>query len=74
MGGGVCKVIFMSNPTVVLRLGWGFDKNHCNNDQVCSVNGIQVSTQNLWLLGEHVKRVIKVLSIIMAIILLGNYP
>ena len=24
--GGVCKVIFMSNPTVVLRLGWGFDK------------------------------------------------
>ena len=25
VGGGVCKVIFMSNPTVVLRLGWGFD-------------------------------------------------
>ena len=24
--GGVCKVIFMSNPSVVLRLGWGFDK------------------------------------------------
>ena len=24
-GGGVCKVIFMSNPTVVLRLGRGFD-------------------------------------------------
>ena len=24
-GGGVCKVIFVSNPTVVLRLGWGFD-------------------------------------------------
>ena len=23
--GGVCKVIFMSNPTVVLRLGGGFD-------------------------------------------------
>ena len=23
--GGVCKVIFVSNPTVVLRLGWGFD-------------------------------------------------
>ena len=23
--GGVCKVIFMSNPIVVLRLGWGFD-------------------------------------------------
>ena len=22
--GGVCKVIFMSNPTVVLRLGWGW--------------------------------------------------
>ena len=25
--GVVCKVIFMSNPTVVLRLGWGFDNN-----------------------------------------------
>ena len=25
--GGGCKVIFMSNPTVVLRLGWGFDNN-----------------------------------------------
>ena len=27
--GGVCKVIFVSNPTVVLRLGWGwgFDKS-----------------------------------------------
>ena len=27
VGGGVCTVIFMSNPTVVLRLGlgWGFD-------------------------------------------------
>ena len=24
--GGVCKVILLSNPTVVLRLGWGFDK------------------------------------------------
>ena len=23
-GGGVCKVIFVSNPTVVLRLGWGW--------------------------------------------------
>ena len=23
--GGFCKVIFSSNPTVVLRLGWGFD-------------------------------------------------
>ena len=27
MAGGVCKVIFMSNPTVVLRLGWGFDND-----------------------------------------------
>ena len=26
VGVGVCKVIFMSNPTFVLRLGWGFDK------------------------------------------------
>ena len=25
--GGVCKFIFMSNPTVVLRLGWGFDNS-----------------------------------------------
>ena len=24
-GGVVCTVIFMSNPPVVLRLGWGFD-------------------------------------------------
>ena len=24
-GGGVCTVIFMSNPTVVLCWGWGFD-------------------------------------------------
>ena len=24
VGGG--KVIFVSNPTIVLRLGWGFDK------------------------------------------------
>ena len=23
--GGVCKVIFMTNLSVVLRLGWGFD-------------------------------------------------
>ena len=23
--GGGCKVILLSNPTVVLRLGWGFD-------------------------------------------------
>ena len=32
VGGGVCKVIFMSNPTVVLRLGlgWGFDKKGQN--------------------------------------------
>ena len=31
--GGVCKVIFMSNPTVVLRLGlgWGFDNNSYYN-------------------------------------------
>ena len=28
VGGGVCKVIFMSNPTVVLRLGWGFDNEN----------------------------------------------
>ena len=23
VGGGVCKVIFKSNPTIVLGLGWG---------------------------------------------------
>ena len=32
VGGGVCKVIFMSNPTVVLRLGWGFDNKNNNNN------------------------------------------
>ena len=25
--GGVYKVIFVSNPTVVFSLGWGFDNN-----------------------------------------------
>ena len=25
-GGAVCTVVFMSNPTVVLCWGWGFDK------------------------------------------------
>ena len=29
--GRVCKVIFMSNPTVVLRLGWGFDNFPCGS-------------------------------------------
>ena len=28
--GGVCKVIFMSNPTVVLRLGWGWGFDNDN--------------------------------------------
>ena len=27
VGDGVCNVIFMSNPTVVLSLGWGFGKS-----------------------------------------------
>ena len=27
VGGGVCNVLFMSNPTVVLSLGWGFGKS-----------------------------------------------
>ena len=27
--GGVCKVIFVSNPTVVLRLGWGWGFDNC---------------------------------------------
>ena len=34
VGGGVCKVIFVSNPTVVLRLGWGWgfdNKKHMEN-------------------------------------------
>ena len=33
----MCKVIFMVNPTVVLRLGlgWGFDKKVCENCTVC---------------------------------------
>ena len=25
--GCVCRVILLSNPTIVLRLGWGFDNN-----------------------------------------------
>ena len=25
--GGWCRVILLSNPTIVLRLGWGFDNN-----------------------------------------------
>ena len=37
-GGGVCKVIFMSNPTVVLRLGWGFDNNNNSNAKKCQLN------------------------------------
>ena len=28
--GGVCKVIFVSNPTVVLRLGWGWGFDNIN--------------------------------------------
>ena len=28
--GGVCKVIFVSNPTVVLRLGWGWGFDNVN--------------------------------------------
>ena len=33
VGGGVCKVIFMSNPTVELRLGLGsgFDNVHLSS-------------------------------------------
>ena len=32
MGGGVvCTVIFVSNPTVVLCWGWGFDKTVCTS-------------------------------------------
>ena len=30
-GGGVCKVIFMPNPTVVLCWGWGFDNDFLAN-------------------------------------------
>ena len=39
--GGVCKVIFMSNPTVVLRLGWGFD-NFRTAPCSCRVNTVGV--------------------------------
>ena len=36
--GGVCKVIFVSNPTVVLRLGWGwgFDNRVASYGEVVS--------------------------------------
>ena len=50
MGGGVCKVIFLSNPTIVLRLGWGFD-----NMQLWSINVnlrlLKASIEFLWVLG-----------------------
>ena len=36
--GGVCKVIFMSNPTVVLRLGWGFDNFETYREGVTQVD------------------------------------
>ena len=45
--GGVCKFIFMSNPTVVLRLGlgWGFDND---TDVLVGIHidmGVSVSVQ-----------------------------
>ena len=42
--GGVCKVIFMSNPTVVLRLGWGFDKIKKENVRFWPVRGMRGDT------------------------------
>ena len=33
-GGGVCKVILLSKPTIVLRLGWGFDNDHVKSPKV----------------------------------------
>ena len=36
VGGGGCKVIFVLNPTVVLRLGWGFD-----NKEILFSEGVQ---------------------------------
>ena len=47
--GGVCQVIFMSNPTVVLRLGWGFDNKVTKrqSDFITSVERLKVSIQNI---------------------------
>ena len=49
MVGGVCKVIFMSNPTVVLRLGWGFDNKN-------KVESVQLATMVYTHLPYEVKR------------------
>ena len=35
-----CKVILLSNPTIVLRLGWGFDKNKKGEKQNSTVHNM----------------------------------
>ena len=57
VGGGVCKVIFMVNPTVVLRLGlgWGFD-NYFLIDQVdvfCPIDSFFVKLSLLYFSLSH---------------------
>ena len=47
LGGVGCvgfAVIFMSNPTVVLRLGWGFDKIKKENVRFWPVKGMRGDT------------------------------
>ena len=41
--GGVCKVIFVSNPTVVLRFGWGwgFDNMKKDENKICKHHVVQ---------------------------------
>ena len=36
--GGVCKVIFVSNPTVVLRLGWGWGFDNFMVNQMMAIS------------------------------------
>ena len=55
--GGVCKVIFMVNPTIVLRLGlgWGFDNKSNKLGQRQSQTPISIA---FWSVLHH--RTIKV--------------
>ena len=46
-GGVVCTVILWSNPTVVLRLGWGFD----NIDNSINIEHLPPHDKNLLAIG-----------------------
>ena len=46
--GGVCTVIFMSNPTVVLRLGWGWGFDNFNLTELGTAQPELVDTYCCW--------------------------